>query len=475
MPIVIIDDINKPVNVLQGAAVDTNGEASYGGLSTADAYVLLTATDDPTGTSPSLEVVATPIDPADGVVLASGVACSLSAAGTTLLIVKPSTSGAIEIVWNVTGSWTGVNITIIPNGRPILAGDPTQVATAQLPSVLGQLSRTQSVSVVLAGDQTVVPVSIEMANSSVTSNQGNPAATTNAWPIRITDGSNLALVTAANAVKVDGSFTTQPVSDAGGSLTVDSPQLPPGLGQKAASQSVSVVVAGDQSVIPVSIEMAHTGVTANQGNPAVTNNAWPIRITDGTNLALVTAANAVKVDNSGVIQTVSDQLQPTFYAVFDRISPAANKYMAMLFNSSLNRKMVIQRVWVYDWQGGAVAGVVLEQQMLRVSARTAGTSVSPVAGDPNDTLSAGLAADTNSTAVTDGSLFKRIYCTNEEEALTSSQAMPGTSENTGLQYSRKDGTRGIVVRQGQGFAIKNITSNTNGSVSYVIEFTDETA
>lgn len=44
--------------------------------------------------------------------------------------------------------------------------------------------------------------------------QGNPNTPANAWPIEITDGTDVAEVTAANALKVDGSATTQPVSAA---------------------------------------------------------------------------------------------------------------------------------------------------------------------------------------------------------------------------------------------------------------------
>jgi hypothetical protein len=484
MPTTIVDSVFKPVNVLQDADVSSSGSAAYGGLSTADANVILTVTDSPTGDpSPNFQVVATQIDPADGVSLTSGEQINLTGPGTVTLLAKPSTSGSLLIVWNVVGSWTGVNVTIIPNAKQI-AGEPQPVTVAQLPALLGQGSRSGSLSVVLAGDQTVVPVSLEMANTGVTAHQGNPAVPNNGWPTKITDGTNIALVTPQSALRVDGSLAVQPVSDnnasltvddGGGSLTTDSGQLPPSLGQHASSQSVSVVIAGDQPVIPVAIELANTGITSHQGNPAVLNNAWPTKLTDGTNVALVTPGNALRVDGSLVTQPVVTQTNPTFYAVFDRIQPSANKYMAVLWNGTVSRKLVIQRVWVYNWQNSSVTGVLLEQQMIRISARTAGTAVTPLAGDPSDTLTSGIVAETAATAVTDAGLYKRIFCASEEEVLSSGQAMPGTTENAGLQYSRLSGTRGLVVRQSQGFAIKNLTNNTNGSVSYVIEFTDEAA
>ncbi len=96
-------------------------------------------------------------------------------------------------------------------------------------------------------------------NGTVTSNQGTAAALASAWPVKvtdgtntmptmdvasragfqkITDGTNTASVTAASALKVDGSAVTQPVSGT---------------------------------------------VTANQGTAAALASAWPVKVTDGTN------------------------------------------------------------------------------------------------------------------------------------------------------------------------------------------------
>lgn len=42
--------------------------------------------------------------------------------------------------------------------------------------------------------------------------QGAPAPASDRWPVQLTDGTDLALVTAAGALEVDGSAVTQPVS-----------------------------------------------------------------------------------------------------------------------------------------------------------------------------------------------------------------------------------------------------------------------
>lgn len=183
----------------------------------------------------------------------------------------------------------------------------------------------------------------------------------------------------------------------------------------------------------------------------------------------VSGGQAVPVTLSG--STVS----ASYLAVFDRIAPAQNKYMATLWNGASGRKVVVQRVWVYNWQITAVSGVYLEQEMRRITARTAGTTVTPVAQDTNDTLTSGIAADHNSSAVTDSSLLRRVIASSEELALVQGGPPPWTFWAAGLQYERMEGTRGIVLRQNQGLTIKNITNSTVGSVSYVYEFTDEAA
>lgn len=55
----------------------------------------------------------------------------------------------------------------------------------------------------------------------------------------------------------------------------------------------------------VIVDVSDTVFTADQGNPNTVANAWPIKITDGTDTAEVTAANALKVDGSAVTQPVS--------------------------------------------------------------------------------------------------------------------------------------------------------------------------
>lgn len=124
----------------------------------------------------------------------------------------------------------------LPSGAATEATLSTRAAdstiTARL-NTLGQKTAANSTPVVLASDQTSIPVTdnggsltvdgtVSVSGTVTTSGtttaaQGTPAATASRWPVQLTDGTDLAQVSAGGAVLVDGSGTTQPVS---GSVTV---------------------------------------------------------------------------------------------------------------------------------------------------------------------------------------------------------------------------------------------------------------
>lgn len=79
----------------------------------------------------------------------------------------------------------------------------------------------------------------------------------------------------AGNLKVDASGVAVPITDNSGSLTVDAPKTTP-LGVRLSDGTNWV------DTLPVSGTL-----TANQGTAAVTANAWPTIITDGTNVAQV--------------------------------------------------------------------------------------------------------------------------------------------------------------------------------------------
>jgi hypothetical protein len=168
---------------------------------------------------------------------------------------------------------------------------------------------------------------------------------------------------------------------------------------------------------------------------------------------------------------VNQIAQPSFSAVFDRIAPAAGKFMATLFNTSSERVAVVQRVRVYNWQVGVAIGSFLEQELRRITARIAGASVPVVPADSAVPVSVGITADTGSTVVTEDALLKRLFASNVQVVLGDVVGLA----NGLTVYERRSGERGIALRADEGISIKNVTVSVIGTVSYVVEFTDEPA
>lgn len=171
-----------------------------------------------------------------------------------------------------------------------------------------------------------------------------------------------------------------------------------------------------------------------------------------------------------------------FYAVYDRIAPAQNKYMATLFVTSATRMAVVDRVYRFNWQAAAVTGVMLEQELRFITARTVGTAFTIQQEDTTVALSAGITADFASTGVTEATgsrgLVRRLFAGSEEQALAVAwnvTAAPALLNDAQLIYFRRPGSAGLVLRQNQGLTVKNLTNSTVGTVSYVFEFRDEAA
>ena len=276
-----------------------------------------------------------------------------------------------------------------------------------------------------------------------------------------------------------------------------------------ASPSVSVAhvsaalhVAGIAGVVKVDCVSGCGSGPADQG--AAGSERWPVSahqagawVTSVAHIAsAVHIAGTVRVDGSAVTQPVSGSVavsgtanvncvsgcssvaEPaTFRVIYDRVVPAQNKYVATLFNTSATRKVVIRRIWLFNWQITAVTGVLLQFDIKRITARTAGSSVTPMAHDTADTLSAGITADHTSTSVTDSTLINRVFGAGEETKIGALTLENSISINDAIAiiYAKKDGTKGLTLRQNEGVTIKQVTNSTVGSVSAAIEFTDEPA
>jgi len=167
---------------------------------------------------------------------------------TSLLALDTSVNGILRSIGSVTSGQSG----------PIIQGAVTTAAPAYVNNQTFPLSMTTAGALRTDSSATTQPISGTIAATQSGAwpvNQGTPAILANAWPIKNTDGTNVAAVKAASQAAV--------ASDP--ALVV------------AISPNNPIVLSG----------------AVNQGTPAILANAWPIKISDGINFApLISVANA---------------------------------------------------------------------------------------------------------------------------------------------------------------------------------------
>lgn len=163
----------------------------------------------------------------------------------------------------------------------------------------GQKVMASSIPVVIASDQSTIPVSGTITTSpNVNVHDGSGTAinsTSNALNVQV-ENSSLAVtgtfwqttqpVSVAGTVAVTGTFwqTTQPVSLTSTTITGNVTVVQP------TGTNLHVVVDGTSPISGT--------VTANQGTANTLANAWPVELSDGTNL-LGTSSHPLRIDPTG--------------------------------------------------------------------------------------------------------------------------------------------------------------------------------
>lgn len=188
---------------------------------------------------------------------------------------------------------------------------------------VGQKTMTNSIPVVVASNQSALAVS---QSGTWTVQPGNTANTT-PWLITISQGGNAAAVTASNALKVDGSAVTQPVS---GTVTSnqgtaaslanawpikisDGTNTVPLTNAAPVGNEQGLVVrnipSGTQT-ISGSVKATVSGtVTANQGTAQSLSNPWPVQLSNGTNTPIITNTTPGASDQALVVRNIPSGTQ----------------------------------------------------------------------------------------------------------------------------------------------------------------------
>ncbi len=170
-------------------------------------------------------------------------------------------------------------------------------------------------------------------------------------------------------------------------------------------------------------------------------------------------------------QAVYQTALPTYYALADAVAFAANKQLISILNATGSGKVLaIKKLFLIDVQTSTVTGVAIRSDFKRMTAHSAGTLITPVAADStNPVLPAEVTCRTGAT-VTEGALLFPLAYSNDEIGAT--QAFPSSILLQGLNFIPEGiETQEIRLRPGEGVTLKQITSSTVGSFSYLIVFT----
>ena len=162
---------------------------------------------------------------------------------------------------------------------------------------------------------------------------------------------------------------------------------------------------------------------------------------------------------------------PTYYALADAVAFAANKQMFSIFNAAGSGRMVVlKKLFLINLSIGTVTGVMLRQDVKRITACSAGTAITPTTCDSsNPALPAEITVKTGAT-VTEGPILFPLTFNNDEVGTT--QAFPTTALQAGINWFPEGSeVQEVRLREGEGLTIKNITSTTVGSYAYLMVFT----
>lgn len=171
-----------------------------------------------------------------------------------------------------------------------------------------------------------------------------------------------------------------------------------------------------------------------------------------------------------LMQGVSLDYAPTYTAWANDVAPAASKHMLTIFNAAASGVVVE----IYDLRAvllqiAAVTGVTLRWDILKASAASAGTTITPEKHDSGSAaLPAGVTVRTGGT-VTGGSRLSGLIVSGEE--ITTAQAPMVRAEGQDLlpQLNRPK-CKPIVLREGEGLTVQNVTSSTVGTFGLSVTF-----
>jgi len=169
-------------------------------------------------------------------------------------------------------------------------------------------------------------------------------------------------------------------------------------------------------------------------------------------------------------QAVFSASLPTFFVLADAVAFAANKHHLSIMNTAGSGKVIaIRKLYQINLALAGVTGAAIRFDMKKATALSAGTAITPQSCDSDDTFPAGITVATGGT-VTEGALLFPYTCANDE--VTAANTAVANFLSAGFNWMPEgQEIKEYRLRPGEGFTIKQITSNTVGSFAWLAVIT----
>lgn len=196
-----------------------------------------------------------------------GVSISLGqkAMAASIPVVIASDQVAFPVTATVSIPSNGLTGSTVPAQATYIGANKSGNLTGLL---IGAQTSANSLAVVIASDQTV-PIS-----GTITANQGTANSLANKWPVQITDGTNT--MPTMDSTARPG---YQKITDGSVSVAIKGASSP----AVAVDPAMVVAISPNNSVTVAQSTATNLYATAYQGSANTLANAWPVKITDGTN------------------------------------------------------------------------------------------------------------------------------------------------------------------------------------------------
>jgi|GEM_PF-4763167 len=337
-------------------------------------------------------------------------------------------------------------------------------------NTLGQKVMSASTPVVIASDQTVIPVS-----------DNGGALTVDAVNLDIRD-----LTSASDSVAAVQSGTWN-INDISGTIS-----LPTGAATSA-NQATEITALQLIDDIVHSMNAAFSKAAAIGGQlddttttAATEDNVAPLRITAqraahvnlrnvaGTEIG--TASNPVRTDPTGTTtQPVSLATQASYIISNGGEAPGNGKSMLSLLNGAGSDVIVrIRKIFIRNVTTSAITGVLANLEVFRITGHSSGNVLTPVEMDTNQALDSDVTARSAASISGEGALLDSFNFSSDELA----------SGGTGLEDSQQslgqhfpvyiadiDQMAPITLRASQGIHVKCQTNTTVGAFDVIFYFT----